>query len=376
MPKATLKDVAAMAGVSIKTVSRVVNKEPNVRAATRDSVLRAVDTLGYRPDASARRLAGSRSYLIGLIYEDPSPYDNPSGNYVIDLQSGVLAAVKAQGYDLLIHPCGMQAGGIAEEIVGVVEQARLDGVILAPPIAEQSNVASALRRRDTPFVRISPGRRTRSSESVHTNDRDACADMTRYLASLGHGSIEALHRMIEAKKLSFEDRGRQIADPRLLEEIEAALGENNVHAGTFRLELTESVLMDNAETVHRILSALRRQGVRIWVDDFGTGYSSLSHLQQFPPDALKIDRAFVQGLPDDQEQSAIVRAVIYLARALGIDVVAEGVETAENLRALQAVGCDHAQGYYFGKAEASSTAGELLDADSDFRDRGDLHRLA
>ncbi len=210
MAKATLHDVAAKAGVSIKTVSRVVNNEPNVRQGTRDAVLKAIKALDYRPDTSARRLAGRRSYLVGLLYEDPSPYENPSANYVIDIQGGVLERVRAESYDLLIHPCNYQSTRIVREIRALVAQTRVDGLILAPPLAEMAKVASALRELGTPFVRISPGQRTRGQEAVHTNDRAACADMTRYLVSLGHKRIGFIighpdHRAVGNRFLGYQD---------------------------------------------------------------------------------------------------------------------------------------------------------------------------
>lgn len=210
MARATLHDVAAKAGVSIKTVSRVVNNEPNVRPGTRDAVLKAIKALDYRPDTSARRLAGRRSYLVGLLYEDPSPYENPSANYVIDIQGGVLERVRAESYDLLIHPCNYQSARIVREIKSLVAQTRVDGLILAPPLAEMAKIVAALRELGTPFVRISPGQRTRSHEAVHTNDRAACADMTRYLASLGHKRIAFIvghpdHRAVANRYLGYKD---------------------------------------------------------------------------------------------------------------------------------------------------------------------------
>lgn len=189
MAKARLNDVAARAGVSMKTVSRVVNNEPHVRAATREKVLRAIDALNYRPDASARRLAGNRSYLIALLYEDPCAYDNPSANYVTDVQGGTLAAARAGGYDVLIHPCNYASSEIYDEVRSLVGHTRVEGMILVPPLAEMDKLARLLRELDKPFVRISPGRAMKGYDSVHTNDREACAEMTRYLVSLGHRRI-------------------------------------------------------------------------------------------------------------------------------------------------------------------------------------------
>ena len=105
MHRATLEDVATLAGVSIKTVSRVVNKEPNVSPATQEKVTAAIEALNYKPNLSARNLASQRSHLIGLVYDDPSAYELPSAGYIINMQEGALKACKQENYDLLIHPC-------------------------------------------------------------------------------------------------------------------------------------------------------------------------------------------------------------------------------------------------------------------------------
>jgi EAL domain-containing protein (putative c-di-GMP-specific phosphodiesterase class I) len=107
--------------------------------------------------------------------------------------------------------------------------------------------------------------------------------------------------------------------------------------------------MRDAEETLSVLRALKDLGVRLHVDDFGTGYSSLSYLKRFPVDAVKVDRSFVDGLANDPEDIAIVEAIISLAHTLGIEVIAEGVESLPQLQALQAMGCESAQGYLFSR---------------------------
>ena len=116
MRKANIKHVAELAGVSIKTVSRVINNEPNVKQSTKERVLDAAKKLKYRPNTSARSLAGKRSYVIGLLYDDPGLYENPSSNYVVNIQQGALRICKAESHDLLIHPCNYQARNLNSEI--------------------------------------------------------------------------------------------------------------------------------------------------------------------------------------------------------------------------------------------------------------------
>lgn len=139
----------------------------------------------------------------------------------------------------------------------------------------------------------------------------------------------------------------QFGQPRLLEVVSRALAETGFAARALQLEITESVLMDDAESAIGMLRAFKAMGVRISVDDFGTGYSSLSYLKRFPIDVLKIDQSFVRGLPADEEDAAIVHAIIALARALRLTIVAEGVENAEQHEFLRTERCDRFQGFLF-----------------------------
>jgi diguanylate cyclase len=126
------------------------------------------------------------------------------------------------------------------------------------------------------------------------------------------------------------------------------------------LELTESVLMQHAESSASMLGALKSIGVRLAVDDFGTGYSSLSYLKRFPIDSLKIDQSFVRDIATDTDDATIVSAVITMSKSLRQCVIAEGVETVEQLTFLLAHGCDEAQGYYFSKPVVPHQFAKLL----------------
>ncbi len=147
--------------------------------------------------------------------------------------------------------------------------------------------------------------------------------------------------------LSVNVSARQIQRGDLAAEVAGILRDSGLAPGALKLELTESVLMDDGAATERIIRELRLLGVHLILDDFGTGYSSLAYLKRLPLDALKIDRSFVAGLGTDPEDAAIVRAVVSLARALDLLVVAEGVETAAHAVALQALGCDLGQGMHF-----------------------------
>src|ERR1700743_3112435 len=123
----TIKDVAERAGVSLKTVSRVINHEPSVHARTRDKVQRAIEALDYQPAQAARSLRSSRTYALGLVY------DNPNAHYVIAMQNGVLSVCRERGFGLQIHPCDSSAPKLAEQLSDLVRRNRLAGLVLAPP---------------------------------------------------------------------------------------------------------------------------------------------------------------------------------------------------------------------------------------------------
>ena len=144
--------------------------------------------------------------------------------------------------------------------------------------------------------------------------------------------------------------GRQFKGSRLVSYIRHLLVETEMPAGNLELEITESLLMDNTDSAIDTLRDLSSLGITLAVDDFGTGYSSLSYLKQFPLNVLKVDRAFVRDLTIDKDDAAIVGAIMALAESLGLQVVAEGVETAEQLAFLEQKHCQRAQGFYFSKA--------------------------
>lgn len=206
--KPTIDDVAALAGVSIKTVSRVVNGEPNVRAATREKVERAIAALGWRPNPAARDLAARRSRLIALVYDDPAHYEAPSAGYVVQLQSGALAACRAAPHELLIHPCDFRDPGTLQELTEMVRHSRPRGLLLAPPLCDMPEVLQALSGAGV--VRISPGEPAGDPPAVGTDDRAVSARVVALLAKLGHRQIafvrgDPAHRAVDNRYLGYLD---------------------------------------------------------------------------------------------------------------------------------------------------------------------------
>ncbi len=150
-------------------------------------------------------------------------------------------------------------------------------------------------------------------------------------------------------RLAVNVSARQLLHPDFVMDVKAALKDSGLAADRLELEITESVLIENAVAASDVLRDLRQLGVRIAADDFGTGYSSLSYLWKFPFSTLKIDRSFVMEMTDDGQVRMIVRSILNLAHGLGLDVVAEGIETAEQFEALRELACPSIQGYWTGR---------------------------
>ncbi len=153
---------------------------------------------------------------------------------------------------------------------------------------------------------------------------------------------------------------RQFSDANLIARIHGALGAARLEPGDLELEITESMMAHDPDQASGAMVALRTAGVRLMIDDFGTGYSSLGSLKRFPVDGLKIDRAFIRNLPDDRHDATITRAVVAMAHELGLETVAEGVETEEQRAFLTGLGCELLQGYLTGAPQpADELAGKL-----------------
>ena len=156
--------------------------------------------------------------------------------------------------------------------------------------------------------------------------------------------------------------GKQFMQADLVERVEEILRTTGIRAGSLRLEMTESTIMEQADEAVEKLLALRRLGVKLYIDDFGTGYSSLSYLHRLPVDALKIDRSFISEMDSEAERAEIVGTIVTLARTLRMDVAAEGIETAEQVSRLRALACHYGQGYFFSEPLGSVAAGGLIEA--------------
>lgn len=180
---ANIRDVSEAAGVSIKTVSRVLNNERYVRPDTRAKVEQAMSALGFRPSAAARALAGGRSFQIALMCSNPGPY------YLHGLIEGLRGRCAQEGVRLIVHAYERDAPELGADVRTLIRQMSPDGVILTPPIADHEPVLDALDRAGTPYVRISPGVQPDRSAAVAIDNEQAAREMTRLLLAAGHRRI-------------------------------------------------------------------------------------------------------------------------------------------------------------------------------------------
>jgi EAL domain-containing protein (putative c-di-GMP-specific phosphodiesterase class I)/GGDEF domain-containing protein len=171
---------------------------------------------------------------------------------------------------------------------------------------------------------------------------------------------EALHPGAAPATVAVNLSARQLRHPGIVADVEDALAAAELAGNRLHLEITEGAVMENGRGAVETLCRLKALGVRLSIDDFGVGYSSLSYLHRFPVDVLKVDRSFVAGLGRVSACGDIVRAIVGMAHGLGLDVVAEGVETAEHLAQVRALECDYAQGYLFSHPVTGDQAGALL----------------
>lgn len=161
-------------------------------------------------------------------------------------------------------------------------------------------------------------------------------------------------------KVGINVSSQQLQNSEIIQQIDNILEQTGLTPDTLKVEITESLLMENAQVAALLLKQLKERKIEICLDDFGTGYSSLSYLHRFPVDTLKIDRSFVNCIGQLEENLTIIQSIITLAHNLGMNVVAEGIETEEQLTYLQSLHCDFGQGYYFDRPLSPTEAVKLL----------------
>jgi LacI family transcriptional regulator len=283
--RATIKDVSKLAGVSIKTVSRVLNKEKYVREATRAKVDAAMVTLKFSPSLAARSLAGRRSFQIALIYDNHSPF------YIHQIQEGVWAQCREQGVRMLAQPADVGSPTLAAEVGGLIDETHVDGIILSSPVTDAPEVLAELEARGIPFVRISPGTNHAMTSSVFMDDVQAADDMTTHLINHGHRRIGFIighpnHMASDQRLFGYRralDRAGIGFEPSLVRP-----GQFDFASGAAAAE----VLLDLAEPPTAIFASN---------DDMAAGVLAVAHRRDIAvPDSLS-----VAGFDDTELASAV-----------------------------------------------------------------------
>ena len=226
MKKMTMQDVAERAGVSSKTVSRVINNEPRVSESTRKKIQQVIDELDFQPNKSAQSLAADRSLLLGLLY------DNPSSAYIINLQAGVLDACNEFGYGLVIHPCENNSPDLLPKLRNLLASSRMDGLVLTPPMTENRQLLEFLDRGSTPYVLITPLNLEQSCLLVSIDDVLAARQSIQHLVDFGHKRIGLILGARERSGTEMRLLGYQQA----LEENNIPFDEGLVVQGDFTFE--------------------------------------------------------------------------------------------------------------------------------------------
>ncbi len=257
----TIADVARHAGVSIKTVSRVLNNEKYVREPTRARVAAAIAALSFSPSLAARSLGGKRSHQIALIYDNHSPY------YMHAIQEGVWARCREAGVRMLAQPADVASKTLAAEVGGLIDETHVDGIILSSPVTDAGPVLADLERRGIPFVRISPGTNHALTSSVYMDDVQAADDMTTHLINLGHRVIG----FVQGHPNHMASEQRLFGYRRALDRAGVAFEPGLVHPGEFDF-------VSGVKAAHCLLSYPRRPtAIFASNDDMAAGVLTVAH---------------------------------------------------------------------------------------------------
>jgi diguanylate cyclase (GGDEF)-like protein len=290
------------------TASVGVAQAPRNRTVTGEELMRRADIATHRAKADGRNR---------VIVFDDSMQSNLT--YRMAVEHALHGAIGRQEMRLYYQPIVDIVTGQLSGFEALIRWKRSDGTILPPsdfiPIAEETGIINEL-----------------GAWALN----EGLSELKRWIDD---GTVPPTATM------SVNVSPRQIADPNFADIVRAALDRSGVSQHLLWLEMTESMMLEEPELAQSTLRRIRAMGVRLALDDFGTGYSSLSLLQQFPIQRIKIDRAFVQGIADHSNDRSLVRTIIAMAQSMGLDLVAEGVETVHQLQSLRDLSCDKAQGY-------------------------------
>ncbi|MEL7033631.1 MAG: LacI family DNA-binding transcriptional regulator [Pseudomonadota bacterium] len=315
----TINDIARLANVSKKTVSRVLNDHPLVRAETRANVKKIIAEQGYAPDPQARALAFRRSFLIALAYDNPSP------QYVVNMQRGILDKLEGTDYQLVLHPVDRSAPDALEKMTRFVERHRPAGVIMPPSVSEDEAFCQMFRQQSCPYVRIASRDLDAPEHMVRTHDADGATQAARHLASLGHKRIAHVHGPKSFRSAHERLAGFRVGLSEFGLELEEALTveagytfESGVRAANKLLSLANrptAIFAGNDEMAIGIYTSARKLGLSIPHDLSIVGFDDTPMASRIAP-ALTTVRLPIRDMGAE--------AAISLLRLM------KGVEATEN----------------------------------------------
>jgi len=263
----TINDIARLAGVSKKTVSRVINASPFVRADTRERIEAVIAELGYAPDPQARGLAYGRAFLIGLVYDNPNP------QYVVNMQLGLLDGMRGSGFELVVHPCDRNSPTFLEDLRGFIERQRLFGVVLTPSVSEDERAAKLMGDIGCAYVRVASVSLDTPEHMIETRDRLGGREAARHLADLGHTRIGFISgpptfRSSYERRQGFEEalNERGLTLPKACIAEGAYTFESGIERGRELLQLAQrptAIFAANDEMAAGVLQAARQLGLNI-----------------------------------------------------------------------------------------------------------------
>jgi LacI family transcriptional regulator len=265
--KPTINDVARLAGVSKKTVSRVINRSPLLNDETRERVQQVIRDLGYVPNPQARALALGRNFLVGLIH------DNPNAQMVLGVQQGILEALRGTDFELVVRPVDRRSPGMLDDVRDLLERQRLFGVVILPPISENDALAKLCQDLGVRYTRMGSAELDDSDHMVASNDREAVREATRYLIEQGHRLIGLVQgpegfRSAAERRRGFEDalEGAGIKLPRSLIADGNYTFESGIAAANRLLDLSPrptAIFSSNDEMAAGVVHAARQRGISV-----------------------------------------------------------------------------------------------------------------
>ncbi len=297
--RATIVDVAERAGVSWKTVSRVINREPNVRSSTVERVEAAVLELGFRPNSAARSLAGTKSFLIGAIADNPSPH------YLTMLHWGAVDACRKIGHHLALEEVSLDAPDFAASFESSLISARFDGVILSPPTTDSPVLLDLLEKHNVPFVRLNPMTDPERSDRIITDDGAGVEQMVEHLWEMGHRSFAIVngpdsHKASHLRKATFLRALREKGyDSDQVIQLDGDFGfRSGFDRGTDLLSATEhptAVFAANDEMAAGVVAAASRLNLKIPDELAVTGFDDSDIAQMIWPPLTTVSQPIAES---------------------------------------------------------------------------------